>query len=570
MSTHREVALSFINDFVGYGSEFQLDGKHLTISELVAICEDKEKTVSVHPMAVKNMEANSQYLQKKVQEGASIYGINTGFGGSADVRSNDILEIQRSLVRHLNAGFGRHVEPEIVKAVMVVRANSLARAYSGVRPQVVSLLLDMVNKNIIPVVPLRGSISASGDLMPTSYICAVMMGRPDTKALYNGDILPAPEALKAAGLQPIVFQAKEALATLNSASFASSVGARVLFDGSVAILLTQVATALSVESLLGRTESFHPTVHECLHHKGNKEVAENIAGMLQNSKFAQQELDIYSNDREGRLKQDRYAIRSSPQWMGPVVETMVESIRRITTEINSATDNPLIDHTRDEILHCANFQGISITVAMDQARQSIQLCGKLLFAQHSEILNVHMSNGLPPNLCGSDPNTDFGYKGTDTAMASYMSELDFLTNNVTNHVLSAEMHNQAINSMGLVSARYSSEALEILQMMIANILNAHVQAIDLRYLQKLVQGEVSTLLKANRIKEEHVPAQVWPWYTFVFTPEETARRIFDEVPHNGIDRLTFIQMFKGKFGSIYQSMIEGEFTDVIIERLGQG
>ena len=132
---------------------------------------------------------------------------------------------------------------------------------------------------------------------------------------------------------------------------------------------------------------------------------------------------------------------------------MLNSIDRSTSEINSANDNPLIDHRRDEIIHGGNFQGASITVAMDQRKQALQMCGKMLFGQMSELVNFKLSNGLPPNLSGSDTNTDMGYKGTDIAMASYCSELDYLGYGLTNHVLSTELHNQSVNSLALISAR---------------------------------------------------------------------------------------------------------------------
>ena len=157
------------------------------------------------------------------------------------------------------------------------------------------------------------------------------------------------------------------------------------------------------------------------------------------------------------------------------------------------------------------FQAISVTVAMDQARQSLQLCGKLLFAQLAELTNVSMNNGLPPNLAGSDINTDFGFKGMDTAMASYMSELDYLTNAITNHVLSAELHNQSVNSMALVSARYTEQALEILQMMLTNILCAHAQALDLRWLRKEVENILEVMRKDCKITQMTMHPKIWPW-----------------------------------------------------------
>ena len=498
---YSSLLLKILQEYQSLSENVSLNGSDLTISQLYHMRSESHPLFSIDKAATSIMTDNSLYLENKVKQGTVIYGVNTGYGGSADVRSEDIAEVQRSLIRHLNAGFGDTLPCSLVKGVMVVRSNSLCLGYSGVRPCIPKLLCDMVNKDIIPLVPKRGSVSASGDLMPTSYIAACMIGREDAKVQYQGQITTAVEAFKDAGLEHVTFQAKEALAVINSASFASSLASYVLFDATVAIFLTQVATALSVEALQGRVESFHPTIHRCLPHSGQQEVASTIKSMLKNSKFAIQELEINRKDKAGTLKQDRYALRSSPQWLAPVVETLQESIRRVTIELNSANDNPIIDHRKDEILHGANFQGTSITVAMDQARQSIQLCGKLLLGQMQEIVNYTMNNGLPPNLNGSDVNTDFGFKGTDTAMASYMSELDFLTNNMSNHVLSTEMHNQAVNSMALVSARFTEQALEILQMMLCNIMCAQVQAIDLRWLKSEVSYFVTCVFWSPKSEE---------------------------------------------------------------------
>ena len=452
---------------------------------------------------------------------------------------------------------------------MVARANSLSKGYSGVRPEVVDCLLHMVNEDIVPVVPKRGSISASGDLMPNSYIASCMMGRPDAKVLYKGEPMTMSEVIQRKGMEPIVFQGKEALAVVNAASCAYSMAACNLYDTGLALLLTQVATALSVESLRGRVESFHPTLQNCMPHPGQKEAAANIKKLLRGSKLAVQHLDFQLEDRAGLLKQDRYALRSSPQWLAPAIETLTKAIHTSTIDINSANDNPIIDHRKQEILHGANFQGTATTVAMDQARQVIQLCGKLLFAQMSEILNVKMNNNLPPNLCGSDPNIDFGLKGTDTAMASYMSELDYLTGPLTNHVLSAEMHNQSVNSLGLISARMTKQALDILQMMLANISLSHVQAVDLRWLQAQVDRELAKVLTKFDIKSKHVPQELFPWYKFAYLPKQTGAALMDFVEVNSQKKTNFMNELDMVMKSLTSGLENGDRVHEVAAHLGK-
>ena len=566
-----EACVRFIERYnkLNTDNKLTIKGGELTIPELIAVCRNSHVRVLIDDKAKQTMLDNAEYLAQKVATGTCIYGVNTGYGGSADVRSSDTEEMQRSLVRLLNAGFGRTIDPEVVKGVMVVRANSLCRGYSGVRPNVVQLIIDMLNNSIVPVIPLRGSVSASGDLMPTSYLAAAMMGRQDINVIASGKLTPASDALREAKLSPITFQSKEALAVVNSASVAASLASCVLFDANIAVLLTQVATAMTAEAMNGHIESFHPTVHKCLYHPGQSEVALNIRNLLRNSKFVIQDLEIHCEDSTGRLKQDRYGIRTSPQWLSPVVETLLHSNDRVTSEINSANDNPLIDHRRDEIIHGGNFQGASITVAMDQTRQALQMCGKLLFGQMSELVNVKLSNGLPPNLCGSDTNTDMGYKGTDIAMASYCSELDYLGNGMTNHVLSAELHNQSVNSLALISARMTNEALEILQMMITNILLAQVQAIDLRWLQGKVQRILIDLFKKFNIPIKRVNPVQWPWYDFAFTLEETASNLHCDI-YDDMSSRDFVNALSSPIENVVNKLYSGQCTSDIASLLGNG
>ena len=243
----------------------------------------------------------------------------------------------------------------VPRGVLLLRANSLARAFSGVRPVVVSLLCAMIEADIVPIVPKRGSISASGDLMPTSYITAAMMGRQDCKVLHAGKIKFADEALKAADLQPITFIHKEALAVLNSSSFAHCLGSQVMYAANIAALLTQLAVAMSIEALNGKLESFHPTIHKCMPHIHQIEVAKNIRELLEDSKLAVSKLDMDLKDF-GVLKQDRYGLRTAAQWLGPAVDELQRATATCLIDLNSTNDNPVVDHREGRILHGGNFQ----------------------------------------------------------------------------------------------------------------------------------------------------------------------------------------------------------------------
>ena len=567
--TQRKTCIEFIQRYNKTRGKLIITGNNLTIPEVAAVCRGRKLFVTEDVGVDKTLQDNFDYLTKKITNGVCIYGVNTGYGGSADVRSSDVEEMQISLIRLLNAGFGKTLDTEIVKGLMLVRANSLCLGYSGVRPKVVQLILDMLNNDITPIVPLRGSVSASGDLVPTSYLAACMMGREDSKVIASGKVMSAPDALRRASLTPIEFQSKEALAVVNSASVSSTLASTVLFDANTAVLLTQIATAMSCEAMKGHIESFHPTVHLCLSHPGQSEVASNIRSLLKNSRFVVQDLAIHCEDKAGKLKQDRYGLRTSPQWLGPVVETLLTANDRITSEINSANDNPIIDHRRDAVIHGGNFQGASITVAMDQTRQALQMCGKLLFGQMSEIVNVKLSHGLPPNLSGADTNTDMGFKGADLAMASYCSEIDYLGNALTNHVLSSELHNQSVNSLALISARKTNEALEILHMMLTNILYALVQAIDLRWLHGKVDFALSEIFKNFKIPTKIANRVMSPWYEFLFNPEKSVIALYGDIFEGDVCP-SIVETVTDKMIHLMNEIENGQCTLEVAAELGEG
>ncbi|ESO05420.1 hypothetical protein HELRODRAFT_78007 [Helobdella robusta] len=437
------------------------------------------------------------FLEKYTKLNKFVYGVNSGYGGSADVRNTDAIENQKSLILFLNCGISNRVmNPGLVRASMLVRANSLSNARSGVRPEVVQLLCDMINNNIVPVVPLRGSISASGDLMPLSYIAACMSGmKADSPVYFNGSTsASAKTVFDRCNLSFITFMAKEALAVINSSSCAATLAAVNLFDFGSLILLSELVSAMSVEVLHGRMESFHPIVHENLQHFGVKEFLEAINKLLRGSQFVRSNKIYDISNTNCGLAQDRYPLRTSPQWFSPLIETLSESIRKINVEINSTNDNPIIDHINEKVIHCGNFQVSNTAVAMDQTRQSVQMCAKMIFAQLSEILNFHMTDGLTPNLSGCDYTNDFGFKGVDIALASYVSEIQTLNSPVTNQVLSAEMHNQAINSLALISSRMTAESIELLKMILSSSIICLCQALDLRWLQKKVNESLKISL----------------------------------------------------------------------------
>ena len=330
--------------------------------------------------------------------------------------------------------------------------------------------------------PLRGSISASGDLSPLSYIAGAITGNPDIMVQIgkgsDRKVVPSDHALEIARLQPVKLGPKEGLGLLNGTATSVAVGSLALFDSHNLLLLSQVLTSMSVEALCGSYGNFDPFIAEVRPHDGQTMVAAAIRFLLKDSRFAR---GLSQDDsRNVGLYQDRYSLRTSSQWLGPQLEDLMLAERQITTELNSTTDNPLIDIEKDRIHHGGNFQATSVTSAVEKSRLGMQMVGKLLFAQCSELINPALNNGLPPNLAADEPSLSFTCKGIDTSMAAYMSELAFLANPVSSHVQSAEMHNQAVNSLALISARYTAKATELVTLMAAAHIFVLCQALDLR------------------------------------------------------------------------------------------
>ena len=286
-----------------------------------------------------------------------------------------------------------------VRGAMLIRCNSLLRGHSAVRLSVIQSLAELLRQNLIPLVPLRGSISASGDLCPLSYIAAALEGNPDVW-VWTGDkkarrLVRSNEALLEAGIKPVSFEAKEGLGLLNGTAVSCSVASLALYEANHLAVMSQVLTAMAVEALGGTPESFDAFIAEVRPHKGQIEASRNIRSFLRGSRLVTSH-DSSGKDNEGDLRQDRYATRTAAQWIGPQLEDLTLAHKQLEVELNSTTDNPLIDTARGKVLHGGNFQAAAVTSSTEKTRSAIQMIGKMLFAQCSELLNQNLSNGLPP------------------------------------------------------------------------------------------------------------------------------------------------------------------------------
>ncbi|KAL4768068.1 L-Aspartase-like protein [Aspergillus nidulans var. acristatus] len=504
--SHLELASTHLKELEKINQDGQLvvDGNSLTIACVVAVSKYSCKPyLTDNRDTIETINRSVLTLEKLLVDGHPIYGVNTGFGGSADTRTNQVTALQKSLLQLLQSGIltsndtssshcshsknpaSQSMPSEWVKGTILVRANSVARGHSAVTIAAIASLLKLLQEDLTPVVPLRGTISASGDLMPLAYVVGAIEGSPGIMVRSDCRILNAEEALKAIGAKAVTLGPKEGLGLVNGTAASAALASLALYESHQLALLAQINTALAVEALRGSCESFHPFIADARPHDGQAEAAANISTLLAGSRLAQggrSDIQTPTGAKEG-LVQDRYSLRTASQWLGPYLEDLLLADYQVSTELNSTSDNPLIDVAHGTTYSGGNFQATSITSAMEKTRLALQMIGRLVFAQCTELIDPTLNNGLPTNLVADNPSLSFTMKGVDINMAAYMSELAYLANPVSSHVQTAEMHNQALNSLAFVSARYTMQAVDIVSMMTAASLYVTCQALDLRALQ---------------------------------------------------------------------------------------
>jgi histidine ammonia-lyase/phenylalanine ammonia-lyase len=469
----------------------RLGSDELTPAEVARLARTPEVGLSLPAMSRDRMERSVRTRDQLLATGRPLYGVTTGFGDSAvnQLSADQAAALQRALIRYHLVGSGPTAPDDVVRATMIIRANCLARGYSGVRPAVVQALLDLLAHDIVPIVPERGSVGASGDLVPLCYLADALTGAGDVR--HRGIRCTAADALAGCGLGPLSLEPKEALGLINGTSFMSGFAVLTAADAAELAVVAEACTALAVEVLGGNRGAFAPLVHAQKPHPGQIRSAATIGALLTGSALARNPDEIEAANRAiGSVRhrrldhpiQDRYSLRCAPQVIGVLRDTgrWVDEWLRI--EINSTNDNPLFDPDAVAVHNGGNFYGGHVGLAMDSLKVAVASVGDLLDRQIALMVDEKFNNGLPANLVapGSIAGLNHGFKGAQIAASALVAEALKLGMPATAFSRSTEAHNQDKVSMGTIAARDARTAVELVTEVAALQLAAACQAADLR------------------------------------------------------------------------------------------
>ena len=424
-------------------------------------------------------------LDDAVSRGETIYGVTTRFGGMADdvLPAADAARLQRRALWLHATACGEPIPDADVRATMLARLASHVRGVSAVSPALMHRLVDVLNHKFVPVVREFGSIGASGDLVPLSYIAGAITGQDTNHDVrLDGVTMSAHAALAQLGLPPLELAPKDALAMINGTSASGGIAVGCVYDARRLLALTFGVHALAIQALGASDEPFHPAIHAAKPHPGQRCAASIMATLLHGSRMCRTGSADGPLGITRELIQERYSVRCLPQFLGPTVDALSIAARQVEVELNSATDNPLVDVDLGAILQGGNFLGQYLAIAMDGVRLHLSLAGQHLDAQLALLMSPAFSHGLPASLAGNDADPlNMGLKGLQITANSLVPVLASMASPVVDRFPThAEQFNQNINSQSWNAGRLTSRALRIWEQYLGVALVITVQAVDLR------------------------------------------------------------------------------------------
>ena len=480
----------------------QIDGNSLSLAKIEFFLKTSPKVV-LSPEAIKRVNQSREVVEQWIKQNEIVYGVTTGFGEFANINitKKDLEKLQENLILSHAAGTGEYLPPHIVKIMMLLRVNALAKGYSGIRITTLQLLIDMINNNIIPVIPSQGSVGSSGDLVQLAHLVLAMIGNgkcwiiDNLEFIMNNEkdlaIIPSARALKKFGLQSIRLQAKEGLALINGTQMMTAYASYICIQSKKLYKLSDVSAALSVEALKGTDKAFDPRISILRPYKGQITTAKNILALLKNSEIRK------SHIKNDNRVQDAYSLRCIPQIHGASRDAIDYVCSQVEIEINSANDNPLIFPDTREHIEGGNFHGQPVALAMDFMSIALSELANVSERRIERMVNGALS-GLPRFLAKKG-GLNNGLMIAQYTAASLVSENKVLAHPASVDSIPTSANQEDHNSMGSIAAQKCFRVMKNLQSVLAIELLTAAQGVEFHKPLKCGKGTEAAYKEIRKI-----------------------------------------------------------------------
>ncbi|ODS23628.1 histidine ammonia-lyase [Candidatus Endobugula sertula] len=474
-----------------------LDNSHLTIEDVANIALQKQNIqLSSAPQFRERIAKGCNFLTCLLQEDGEIYGVTTGYGDSCTVSipSNLVTELPKHLYTFHGCGMGNTLSPILARAVLVARLASLCQGYSGVSEELLEQLEHLLQHDIIPLIPEEGSVGASGDLTPLSYVTAVLCG--ERKVYYKGQIRGTADVFRELSIKPLTLRPKEGLAIMNGTAVMTGIACMSFNRAEYLAQLATRITAMATLATNGNAHHFDDILFQLKPHPGQQKVAA----------WLREDLHVGEPPRNPKRLQDRYSLRCAPHVIGVMEDSFPWLRQLIENELNSANDNPIIDGEGGHVLHGGHFYGGHIALAMDTLKNTVANIADLLDRQMALMTDTKFNHGLPANLSGAAgerKSINHGFKAVQIATSAWAAEALKHTMPASVFSRSTECHNQDKVSMGTIAARDCQRVLQLTEQVASAVLLACCQGVELRIqqgeiFQQNLSPEIVDMLKAVR------------------------------------------------------------------------
>lgn len=482
----------------------QITGNVLSLAEIQTLTQNPAWQIRLPSKVLANAKKSYDFVQKNLNKEV-IYGINTGFGPMAShvLGKNQLLELQKNLIVSHSTGIGSPIDTKLVRAIMIVRLNTLAKGYSGVSPKLLRHLELLINKNILPLIPEHGSVGASGDLVQLAHIALALLGYG--KAFYQGMWQDVSNIYKTLGIQAYTLEAKEGLSLINGTAAMTGIGALVTTDAQRLIKLSTTLGAMALELVCAYNDSISSTLHNLRPHTGQLYISEMLQEILKESKLlknrrtATEHIHLRDDIQElPEAIQEVYSLRCIPQILGPVYEAARHAAHVVTTEMNAVTDNPIVDIAGKTFLHGGNFHGDYVASSMDQLKGGIIKLTMLSERRINYFLNQKINKRFPPFLNLKKPGLTLGLQAlqfTATSTTAMSQSLGFPHHL---HSIPTNGDNQDIVSMGTEAALITAKTVENAYIVLAIEAVTLCQAADYLDVSKKLSPQIKKLYAVTR------------------------------------------------------------------------